>query len=294
MLSVLVVNWNTRELLRACLASLLAHPSAPDDEVVVVDNASTDGSAEMVRTEFPTVRFVASPVNLGYAAGNNRAFSEANGHCLLTLNPDTEVFEDTLAIALERLMAHPGVGALGARQIGPSGEVQASVRGFPAFLGLFGDWTGLGRRWPGTVFDSYRLAAFDYDKEQLAPQPMGTFLLFRREALAAVGDPARPFDESFPIFFNEVDLLARLRAAGWPCLYAPSVRIRHHGGMSTRQVRASMIWESHRSLVRYLVKHRRSFASLLWIGPLALLIFGAAFARARGYHAGFRPHRHHL
>lgn len=294
MLSVLVVNWNTRDCLRACLASLCKHPSAPDDEVIVVDNASPDGSAEMVRTEFPWVRLIASDTNLGYAAGNNRAFAEATGDFLLTLNPDTEVYKDTLATAVARLEASPQYGALGARQLDIRGRTQMSVRGFPSFWGLLGDWTGVGRQHPGHALDSYRLNWFDYSEEQPAPQPMGTFLLFRREALAAVGDPARPFDESFPIFFNEVDLLLRLRNAGWPCLYAPSVRVFHRGGMSTRQVRPAMIWESHRSLARYLVKHRRSNASLLWIGPLALLIFGAAFVRARGYHAGFRPDRHHL
>lgn len=294
MLSVLVVNWNTRDLLRVCLASLREHPSAPDDEVVVVDNGSSDGSADMVRSEYPWVRLVASEANLGYAAGNNRAIAEAKGDLLLTLNPDTEVFEDTLTEAVATLAANPNFGVLGARLVGMDGEPQASVRGFPSFWGILGDCFGLGRRFPGSALDSYRLTSFDYDRQQPAPQPMGTFLLYRREALAAVGDPGRAFDERFPIFFNEVDLLERLRNAGRPCLYAPSVRVRHHGGMSTRQVRPAMIWESHRSLARYLVKHRRSFASLLWIGPLALLILGAAFVRARGYHAGFRPHRHHL
>ncbi|MBN9501195.1 MAG: hypothetical protein J0H02_05400, partial [Armatimonadetes bacterium] len=95
-------------------------------------------------------------------------------------------------------------------------------------------------------------------------------------------------DESFPIFFNEVDLLFRMSQAGWPCLYSPSVRVIHHGGEGTKQVRKSMIWESHRSLVRFLRKHQLRW----WNAPLMYLVFGVvlvgAFVRARGYDAGFR------
>jgi GT2 family glycosyltransferase len=118
---------------------------------------------------------------------------------------------------------------------------------------------------------------------------MGTVLLFRREALAAVGDPKHPFDEAFPIFFNEVDLLKRLSDAGWPCLYTPRARILHHGGESTKLVRKSIIWESHRSLVRYLRKHGATGTRGLGLTLLLPIIYGAAFVRAKGYDAGFRP-----
>jgi GT2 family glycosyltransferase len=114
---------------------------------------------------------------------------------------------------------------------------------------------------------------------------MGTFLLFRREALP---DPKHPFDEGFPIFFNEVDLLFRMKSAGWDCLYTPNAQIFHHGGESTKQVKKSMIWESHRSLVRYLRKHSGTVASRLGLPFVAAAIYAAAFVRAKGYHAGFR------
>ncbi|MEZ0325544.1 MAG: glycosyltransferase family 2 protein, partial [Fimbriimonas sp.] len=254
MLSILIVNWNTRELLRACLTSMSNHPPSEAFEVIVVDNASTDGSAEMVREEEafgvwrlafgdqpnaqrPTpnaLRLVASPTNTGYAAGNNLAFAEACGDFLLTLNPDTEFVDDSLDQALEILRAHPRVGVLGVRQVSPDGSTQHSVRGFPSLRGILGDLFKI------KAWDSYRLSSFDYDQEQEAPQPMGTFLLFRREALADVGDPKKPFDESFPIFFNEVDLLYRLKMKGWGCLYTPKAKILHHGGESTKLVRKSM------------------------------------------------------
>jgi len=287
-LSILIVNWNTRDLLADCLRSIQAHPPTRPFEIVVVDNASSDGSAEMVRQEFPEVILIASPVNTGYAKGNNNAFAVAKGDLLLTLNSDTAFLDDSLDRAADILEAHPKAGCLGVKQVGIDGAVQQSVRGFPTVLGIFGDVSGLGAKLGGT-WDAYRLARFDYRQEQTAPQPMGTFLMFRRAALAAIGDPAKPFDEEFPIFFNEVDLLYRLKKAGWDCLYTPNASIKHYGGESTKQVRKSMIWESHRSLVHYFRKHRGTGLGRVGLPFLAAGIYAAAFVRARGFHAGFRP-----
>lgn len=289
MVSILIVNWNTRDLLAACLGSIQSLPPSEAHEVIVVDNASIDGSAAMVRERFPSVKLIEADQNLGYAAGNNLAFGAASGDYLLTLNPDTEFTDNAMDRAIAALAAEAQAGALGARQIGPDGETQSSVRGFPSITGIVGDISGLGRRFPGGRLDSYRLSAFDYDRAQVAPQPMGTFLLFKRKALEAVGDPKAPFDPDFPIFFNEVDLLFRMKMAGWICLYDPEVRIKHFGAASTKQVRKSMIWESHRSLARYLWKHNRSPVKRIGLSAAVALILTAAFFRARGYHRGFRP-----
>jgi GT2 family glycosyltransferase len=287
MLSILIVNWNTKALLRVCLQSIDRFPSTRPYEVIVVDNASSDGSAEMVANEFPAVKLVASPVNTGYAKGNNLCFASATGDLLLTLNPDTEFMDGSMDVAIDRLESTPSAGCLGLKQVGLDGLTQRSVRGFPTVLGIIGDVTGLGTKLGGRL-DSYRLSGFDYDSEQLAPQPMGTFLLFRRQALADIGSAQSPFDEEFPIFFNEVDLLYRLRQAGWNCLYTPKAQIRHHGGESTKQVRKSMIWESHKSLNRYLWKHHGTGLGMIALPFVSFLIFAAAFVRAKGYDAGFR------
>lgn len=288
MLSVLIVNWNTRDLLRKCLASLYRYPAIGSMEVIVVDNASADGSAEMVAAEFPQAQLLLPGKNTGYAAGNNLAFGQAKGEWLLTLNADTEILPNTLQGAIDKLATNPGYGALGIKQVGPYGDVQSSVRGFPTFWGVFGDLTGLGRLLKGTRLDSYRLRCFDYEKEQPAPQPMGTFLLFRRSALEAAGGADKPFDEGFPIYFNEVDLLYRLKLAGWPCLYAPEVGIKHLGGESTKQVRKSMIWESHRSLMRFFEKHYKTPLTAPFLPLLRGILLLGAFIRARGYDAGFK------
>lgn len=289
MLSTLIVNWNTRDLLVDCLESLRQNPPDGPSEVIVVDNASSDGSADAVRNRFPEITLIEPGANLGYAAGNNRAFGAAKGEWLLTLNPDTVIAEGQLQAVIDALGSKPGFGCAAPRLVGRDGALQRSVRGFPTFLGILGDMTGLGKLFPGSRLDSYRLSSMNYGLEGEAPQPMGTFLLFRREALAKVGDPKAPFDESFPIFFNEVDLLYRLKKAGLPCLFVPTVAVQHLGGASTRQVKKAMIWESHRSLLRFFVKHHRT-ALNAWAFPiLSLVVLGGALIRARGFSAGFRP-----
>ncbi|HRI43972.1 MAG TPA: glycosyltransferase family 2 protein [Fimbriimonadaceae bacterium] len=292
MLSILIVNWNTRDLLGACLASIRRFPPSDPYEVIVVDNASSDGSAALVAEQYPTVRLLEPGTNLGYAAGNNLAFAHAEGEFLLTLNPDTEFVDESLQRAVAFMEGHPDIGVLGARLVdpGPEGRTQPSVRGFPSLVGIFGDATGLGRLFPRAALGSYRLRAFDYERGGPAPQPMGTFLLFRRSAIEAAGvSPKAPFDESFPIFFNEVDLLRQMADAGFPAWYEPSVGIVHHGGASTRQIRPSMIWESHRSLLRYLRKHSSGAGRAVVLPIVAALVWLAALVRARGWSPGFRP-----
>lgn len=293
MLSVLIVNWNTRELLRSCLNSIHLFPPHEEYEVIVVDNQSSDGSAIMVAQEFPWVNLIESGSNVGYAKGNNLAFNVAKGDLLLTLNPDTEFEDFSLNIAINALREKENYGVLGLRLIGPDKKAQKSVRGFPTILGVIGTWFKLERVFPASLLGSYSLPRFDYGLDGPAPQPMGTFLLFRRTALETVGDPKKPFDEAFPIFFNEVDLLYRLDKAGWPCWYTSKAHVLHHHGASTKQVKKSMIWESHKSLHRYFSKHLKGMSRLSL--PLIALASGiVAFIRAKGYDAGFRTEHNHL
>ncbi len=288
MLSILIVNWNTCQMLRNCLQSIDDHPPEIPYEVIVVDNDSADQSAEMVESDFPQATLIKSGKNLGYAAGNNLAFNVAKGDFLLTLNPDTEIPAGTLQSAVETLQSHPECAALSVRFIGPDGETQPSVRDFPTLLNILGDFSGLARLFPESPLSNYRLPNFNYDTSQYAPQPMGTFLLFSRLALSKTTDVQSPFDEQFPIFFNEVDLLKRLENQGYKTWYQGTLSIFHHHGSSTRQVKKNMVWESHKSLVRYFAKHLKGIQRLA-LPIVALASYTAAFARARGYHAGFRP-----
>ncbi|MGQ9902208.1 MAG: glycosyltransferase family 2 protein [Fimbriimonadales bacterium] len=251
-LSICIVNWNTRELLRACLGSLYRYPPDVPFEVIVVDNASSDDSVAMVRAEFPQVVLIANAENGGYARGNNQALARAQGECLLLLNPDTEVFPDTLSRALSFLRAHPEAGAVGAKQLFPDGRVQASVRGFPTPANLLWEVSGLARLFPRWL-GGYRMRGFTYDRVAVVEQPMATFLMVRRAVVEQVG----LMDEAFPLFFNDVDWCYRIVQAGWRIYFVPEVQILHHGGASTRQVRLSAIRESHRALEVFYRKHYR-------------------------------------
>ena len=276
-LSIIIVNWNTAALLRECLTSIREYPFPGSFEVIIVDNNSSDSSAEMATIEFPEFKTLAESANHGYAKGNNIGVAASTGEFVLTLNPDTRVTPDLLRNSVETLRAKgENYGCLSVRFEGPKGETQPSVRGFPTLIGILGDLLHL------PFWDTYRLRSFDYSKSQDAPQPMGTFLLFRRSALP---DPMKPFDEQFPIFFNEVDLLKRLKGKCW---YEASLTIHHLGGASTRQTKKPMIWESHRSLIRYLFKHNSGLARIP-LYSISVIIWLGALVRARGYSAGFRP-----
>jgi GT2 family glycosyltransferase len=208
-LSICIVNWNTRELLRACLQSIYRYPPNAPFEVIVVDNASSDGSAAMVQAEFPQAVLIANTENLGYARGNNQAIQQAQGEYLLLLNPDTEVFPNTLNCALAFLAAHPETGAIGAKQLFPDGRVQPSVRGFPTPANLLWEVSGLARLFPRAL-GGYRMRAFAYDRIAEVDQPMATFLMVRRAVVEQIG----LMDEAFPLFFNDVDWCYRIKQAG--------------------------------------------------------------------------------
>ena len=264
-LSVCIVNWNTRDLLLGALASIFGAPPAFPFEVIVADNASSDGSAAAVSARFPDVVLIANADNKGYAEGNNQAISAAQGAYILLLNPDVILPPGALDKAVAFMEEHKDAGAIGARQIYPDGRVQRSVRGFPSPLAVLWELLGLSRLFPGSrVFGAYRMTWFDYAHVAPVDQPMGTFLLLRRETVEAVG----LLDLAFPIFFNEVDWCLRCKRAGWQIYFTPDVEIVHYGGASTAQVGAAMAWESRRGLLRFYAKHYRA----PWFWPFRALI----------------------
>lgn len=274
-LSILIVNWNTAPLLRQCLHALrAATASLGAVETIVVDNASRDGSADLVRREFPEVRLIANAANRNYAAGSNQALAIASGAWILLLNPDTVVGADALQRLIRFLDDHPRAGGVAPQLRHPDGRTQPSVRGFPTPRALFAEVSGLARLFPRWGWATYR-AAPPLDRPSRVDQPMASCLLLRGEALRAVGG----FDEAFPLFWNDVDLCLRLAAAGWEIWYEPRAVVIHYGGASTRQVRLSAIWASHRGLHRLLAKHyRKQLPGPLY--PLAVAgVYGAGLAR---------------
>jgi GT2 family glycosyltransferase len=279
-LSIVIVNWRTRELLRACLQSLRdalgERIAAGVAEVIVVDNASGDGSAGVVREEFPEMRLIANEENRGYAAANNQGIAAASGRNAMLLNPDTEVPREAVERLEAFMEAHPGCGAAAPMLVHPDGRPQLSLRGFPTPLALLGAVTGLARVAPaGSSLASYIPRELPTKPEQVF-QPMTSCLLLRGKALREVG----PFDEAFPIFFNDVDLCQRLCQWGWMIWFVPEAKVIHHGGASTRQVKLEMLWESHRSLHHFYRKHYRDRLAPPLYGLAVAAIYLGAVARS--------------
>jgi N-acetylglucosaminyl-diphospho-decaprenol L-rhamnosyltransferase len=212
MLSIIVVSYNTRLLLQQCLASLSRH--APAAEVIVVDNASRDGSVEMVRVGFPHIRMVVLPENRGFAAANNAGLGLASGESILLLNSDTVIEDDSLDRCVDWLQENPDVGALSPRLVGVDDKPQPCLYPFPTLGEISRNAFRLGKPAPAMVADGW-----------LA----GTALLLRREALQDVGGQ---LDAGYFMYWEDADLSARLRAAGWQRVAYPNAHVRHYGGAS--------------------------------------------------------------
>ena len=179
-LSICLVSWNTRELLGECLRSIRDAPDAISREVIVVDNASGDGTAEMVREEHPEAELISNRDNRGYAAANNQALRRAKAPLALLLNPDIVVHPGALDALADLMVRRPRAGAAAPRLVGPRGEVQPSVRSFPTPDVVLYEALGLSRLFPRSRrFGKYRMTWWAYDDERRVPQPMASALMLR-------------------------------------------------------------------------------------------------------------------
>ncbi len=234
-MAVAIVNWNTRDLLRACLASVSAEERV---QVVVADNGSGDGSVEMVRREFPSVTLVVSPENPGYGAAANRALARCSAEYVLLLNSDTRVRPGALEALRDYLDRHERAAIVGPRLVHQDGTPQASCFPFPRPL------RPLTRSGAGSV---------RHDRAGPVPWVVGAALGIRRGAFEAVGG----FDESYHMFFEEVDLSYRLAKAGWETHFTPDAEVVHLVGASTRQRRAEMLLRTRLSSLEFYRRHHR-------------------------------------
>ncbi|MFA0782915.1 MAG: hypothetical protein YYHSYBAR_001306 [Candidatus Fervidibacter sacchari] len=264
--SVIIVNWNTREHLRRCLQSLTQRstPCTLHLEIIVVDNASVDGSAEMVRCEFPHVRLIANDRNLGYAAANNQGAKIARGRYLLLLNPDTIVPNEAVVRLVEFAEFHPDAGIVAPKLVYPDGSLQPSVRSFPTPMALLFSALGLDRVFPQSrIFGRYRMTWFRYDQVAEVDQPMASALLVRKNAWEQIGG----MDETMPIFFNDVDFCWRLKKAGWRIYFFPNATVIHHHGASTRLLGIGKALATHKGLLHFYDKNFRPLmpALLYWL-----------------------------
>lgn len=273
-LAIVVVSYNVRDLLAACLAATcdsLARSPQLAASIHVVDNASADGSAEMVAREFPQVDLIASPDNLGFARGNNLVLrqlgfgtADAPDFALL-LNPDAAPLGDAVGQMAAFLADHPSVGAAGAQLQYPDGSFQHGAFAFPGLLQL---WFDLFPPRPRRLLDTrlngrYPRALYDFGKPFPIDFALGAALMVRREAMQAAG----LLDEGYFMYAEEVDWCWRMRRAGWPCYCVPAARVVHHGGASSSQFRSQSmlnLWRSRKRLYdRFYGPIKRSAAGLI-------------------------------
>ena len=276
LLSIVIVNWNTRDLLRGCLRSVQREAAslAPGEvETLVVDNNSSDGSPRMLEQEFPWASIIRNPGNNGFARANNQAIRQSKARFVLLLNPDTELLPGALRCLVDSLEGAPAVGAAGACLLNPDGTLQASASPAPTLLREF---------WRLLHLDavirlaSYPLDTWNQEAIHEVDVAQGACLLLRRTALDQVG----LLDEDYFMYTEEVDLCHRLRKAKWQVCWVPRARVIHYGGQSTRQAKTEMFLRLYESKVLYFRKNlgRHSAAAykvILALASLPRLLVGA-------------------
>ncbi len=263
-LSAIVVSHNTRDDLLRCLASLAAHVRLPL-EVVVVDNASTDGSVEAVRGAYPTARVLESPANRGLSAANNAGIRASSAPRVLVINSDAEITAGAVETLSGLLDARSDVAVVGPRTRNPDGSLQLS---FGPDLTPLSEWQqrslvlGLRARRPEALREAERRASREHEPDWVS----GSCFLARRAALEAVGG----FDEGFFLYEEDADLCRRLREAGWRVLYSPAAEVRHALGKSMARDPARARLEYRRSHLRYYEKHNGAMLTALLRAYLAV------------------------
>src|SRR5580765_3881591 len=280
-LAVLVVSTNEARWLRACLTSVFAHRGSCSLDVVVADNESTDGTADLVADEFPDARVVRC-VNYGFAHANNRALMTTNARYALFLNPDTEIQVGTFEALVNYLDNHPDVGLAGVVQLTPDGEVYPTIRYFPNALRALGQALGAERLpFRATLLRERELSLARYDRVVDCDWTSGSFMLARREALESAGF----LDERFFIYSEEPDLCLRIKRAGWRVCHLPEMTIVHYAGKGG--IRPKMWAQDAYTRMQHAHKHfspvhRRVYTAALGLGYATRALAPGLDASRRG------------
>lgn len=293
-LSVIIVNWHSKDYLRKCLQSLYANTRGIAFEVIVVDGASFDGCGEMLAREFPAVRFVQAGQNLGFARANNLGFEQSQGDCVLFLNPDTEIVGGAINTLHDFLKKTGDAGIAGAKLLNTDGSVQTScIQKFPTIANQFFDAEILRRAFPRLPF--WGIAPLYSGAETPAAVEVisGACLMLRRASFAKIGR----FSDDYFLYAEDLDLCYKTRLAGLRNYYVPAAAIIHHGGGSSRQTQGVFSTVMMReSVARFLKKFRgggygaafRASVALGALGRLALLLVLFPIRLLRGEAAAAR------
>jgi GT2 family glycosyltransferase len=250
-LSVIVLSWNTKDLLRDCLQAVQRGHGALSVETLVIDNGSTDGSADLVANEFPSVRLVRNEVNRGYAPGVNQGLALATGAKICLLGSDTRPSPEALPRLARFLDEHPSAGAVAPKLVNPDGSVQRACMRFPRLATVLYWDTFLDSWFPkNRELARYQYEDWDHAGTRQVDQPPGTCLMVPRRILEAIG----PMDERLWLFFNDVDWALRMRNNGLEIWYVDDVSVVHHLGASTKRFQ-DFGAEWHRNRIRFYRKH---------------------------------------
>lgn len=252
-LSVIIVNYNVREFLHHALTSVRKAMKGIRGEIIVVDNASDDGSVEMVRSTFPGVQLIVNKSNVGFAAANNVALRRARGEALLLLNPDTVVQEDSMKVMLKFFEENPDAGIAGCRILNPDGSLQLPCRrSFPTAWVAFTKITGLSSLFPNSrVFGRYNLTYLSPEETYEVDAVSGSFMMIRRDAYKDVGG----LDEAFFMYGEDLDWCYRVQQAGWKNYYVHGTQIIHYKGESTRRSSIDEIKTFYDAMRLFVQKH---------------------------------------
>ncbi len=251
--SVIIVNWNTESYLRDCLRSVFDATVGVEFEVIVIDNASSDGSVAMVEKEYPQVRLVKNSDNRGFAAANNQGMVLAGGRHVLLLNSDTLVLDDVIAATVRFSDVHADAAVVGCRALNADRSLQPTCFMYPSLLNMVLSSSYLYKVLPKSrFFGRERMMWWDRTDTRDVDVVTGCYMLVRQEAIDQVGR----MDESFHMYGEETDWCYRFKQAGWRVMFAPEGEIVHFGGASSGQVREKMALQLKGSLLLFLKKHR--------------------------------------
>jgi hypothetical protein len=291
-LSICIVNWNVKDLLKACLGSIYTNTKDISFEVIVVDNNSSDESIRMIKSDFPQVKLIENKTNAGFTKASNQAINITRGRNIMLLNPDTEVIDNALNKMVRFLDSRRDCGALGCKLLNTDGSLQRSCRTFPTLEVMLYSALFLDSLFPKSrLFGKYFMTWWDFNETREVDQPMGSALMVKKEVLDKVG----LFDENIFIWFDEVDLCYRIKKAGFKIFFTPEAQIKHHLSQSFKQwksvpqiFKGSVTWRKSRN---YFFKKHKGMPSVFALYAFDILqiaiIIGVLYAIATIILRGF-------
>jgi hypothetical protein len=268
--SIIIVAWNVRQLLHNCLKSVYEQTNEISFEVIYVDNASQDGSTQMVAEEFPQVRIIQNNQNKGFIRANNQGIEIAGGRYVLLLNSDTVVLDNAIAKTVKFADEHPKAAVVGCRVLNPDRTLQRNCLMYPSLLNMLLAATYLYKIFPQSrFFGREEMTWWDYNDVREVETICGCFSLVRNEAIKQAG----LMDERYFVYGDDPDWCYRFKKNGWKIVFTPSAQIIHYGGQNTKQMARKFKLQLYGSNLIFMKKHKSKLAFLVARFLIALFLF---------------------